>query len=166
MSRLKDFETTARVKLALIANPNIGGLDISVETVNGIVVLNGYVQDAVQKNLAADIALTHGGIDIKNDVQVLGEAAESEGLVRRVAAEPDALSPEDVSIRERILGNFESDGRVNALMVNVDEFGGIVRLSGIQETETARVRAEEIAHRVAGVTQVVNEIEVRARRAA
>jgi len=166
MSRLKDCETTARVKLALITNPNIGGLDISVETVNSIVVLTGYVQDAVQKNLATDIALARGGIDIKNDIQVLSEVAAREDFVRRVEVESDdIMSPEDVSIRRRVLGNLEADARVNSLMVNVDEVGGIVRLSGIQETETAKTRAEEITHRVAGVTQVVNEIEVRARSA-
>ncbi|MCX6375692.1 MAG: BON domain-containing protein, partial [Armatimonadetes bacterium] len=60
----------------------------------------------------------------------------------------------------RILGNLEADGRVNALMVNIDEVSGTVRLSGIQESQAARQRAEEIAYRVVGVSQVINEIEV------
>ena len=163
MSRLHDFGTTARVKLALVMNPNIGGLDIAVETVNDIVVLTGYVQDPAQKNLAAEIAHTNGGIDVKNDVRILSEVVEPESLIRTVARQPEEMTPEELSIRDRILGNLEADGRVNSMMVNVDEAGGTVRLSGIQESETARIRAEEIAARVAGVTQVINEIEVEAR---
>ena len=162
MNRLKDFETTARIKLALITHANIGGLDIAVETVNGIVVLTGYVQDAMQKDLASEIAQSHGGLDIKNDIQVLSEVAETETLMRRLAEKPEAFASEDVSIRQRILGNLEADARVNALMVNIDEVSGTVRLSGIQESQAARQRAEEIAYRVAGVSQVINEIEVRA----
>ena len=160
MSRLRDVETTAQIKLALIANPHISGFDISVDTVNRIVFLTGAVQDPDQRALAEDIARSHGGLDIKNDIQVLSEPAEEAGLIRRVAEKPSALAPEDVSIRERVLGNLEVDGRVNALMINVEEAGGIVRLSGVQESAIARRRAEEIARRVAGVTDVVNEIEV------
>lgn len=166
MSKLRDFETTARIKLALITHANISGMDIAVETVNGIVVLTGYVQDAVQKDLAAEIAQAHGGIDIKNDIQVLTEVAETETLMRRLAEQPDAFGAEDVSVRERILGSIEADGRVNALMVNIDAVGGTVRLSGIQESQAARQRAEEIAYRVAGVSQVINEIEVAPRERA
>jgi hyperosmotically inducible protein len=75
MSRLRDAETTARIKLALIANPYIGGLDIGVDTVNGIVFLTGFAQDSQQKELAAEIAKSHGGLDIKNDIEVLSIAA-------------------------------------------------------------------------------------------
>lgn len=159
MSRLRDVETTAQIKLALIGNPHISGFDISVDTVNGIVFLTGAVQDPEQRALAEDIARSHGGLDVKNDIQVLSEP-EKAGLIRQVAKKPSALAPEDVSIRERVLGNLEVDGRVNALMINVEEAGGIVRLSGVQESAIARRRAEEIARRVGGVTDVVNEIEV------
>lgn len=75
MSRLKDLETTAKIKLALMTNPHIGGLDIGVDTVNGIVMLSGAVQDRSHKDLAEEIARAHGGIDIKNDIEVLGKAA-------------------------------------------------------------------------------------------
>ncbi|HUV05986.1 MAG TPA: BON domain-containing protein [Armatimonadota bacterium] len=76
MGRLKDLETAAKIKLALMTNPHVGGLDIGVDTVNGIVMVSGAVQDRNRKNLAEEIARAYGGIDIKkNDIEVLGEAA-------------------------------------------------------------------------------------------
>ena len=75
MGRLRDLETTAKIKLALMTNPHIGGMDISVDTVNGIVMLSGAVQDRDKKELAEEIARAHGGVDIRNDIEVLGEAA-------------------------------------------------------------------------------------------
>ena len=76
MSRLKDLETTAKIKLALMTNPHIGGLDIGVDTVNGIVMLSGAVQDRGHKELAEEIARAYGGIDIRNDIEVLSESGD------------------------------------------------------------------------------------------
>lgn len=164
MSRLRDVETSARIKLALITHPSIGGMDVAVEVVNGIVILSGVVENPTQKELATEIARQYGGIDIRNDVKILSEVARTQGLIRRVAEQASTFAPEDVSIRERVLGDLEADSRVNSLMVNVDEMAGVVRLSGIQDSEVAKLRAEEIASRVAGVTLVVNDIEVRVAR--
>ncbi len=163
MGRLNDIETSARIKLALITNPNIGGFDVSVETVNGIVVLTGTVERPEQKELAAQIAKQYGGIDIKNDIQLLQVMTTplgDPGLMRKVARQGTFFT-EDNSIRQRVIGDLEADPRVNSATMNVDEVAGIVRLSGFQESEDSRARAEEIACRVTGVHQVVNDIEVR-----
>lgn len=169
MSRLRDVETSARIKMALITHPSIGGMDVAVEAVNGIVILSGVVENPTQKELATEITRQYGGIDIRNDLKILSEVAQTQGLIRRVAEQASTFASEDVSIRQRVLGDLEADSRINSFMVNVDEMAGIVRLSGIQDSEVAKLRAEEIASRVAGVTFVVNDIEVHAapeRRAA
>lgn len=161
MGRLKDLETAARIKLALIGNSRIGGLELGVQVVNGIVFLSGSVQDARQKLLAEDIALAHGGIDIKNDIKILAQQ-EEEALAVASDVNNELLTQiEDSLIRDRVIGDLESDGRVNALMINVDAAGGMVRLSGLQDTEEGRVRAEEIARRIPGVREVINEIEIK-----
>lgn len=159
MTKFDDAEMTARIKLAMLVSPRIGALDISVDSLNGIVFLKGVVQERGQRMLAEEIAREHGGIDIKNDIQVLGELEEAE--VEEEQEVDEKMLQEDVSLRTRILGDMESDSRVNALMVNVYAAGGLVRLSGIQETQTARRRAEEIARKVDGVIEVINDIEVR-----
>ena len=162
MGKLSDIETSARIKLALITNPNIGGFDVGVETVNGIVVLTGTVERAEQKNLATEIAVQNGGIDVKNDIKLPEDLSivDDPGLMRKVAQQATFFT-EDNSVRQRVLGDLESDPRVNSATINVDEVAGIVRLSGFQESDYARERAEEIAYRVVGVHRVVNDIEVR-----
>ena len=171
MSKLNDMETSARIKLALITNPNIGGYDVSVETVNGIVVLTGMVESSEQKELATEIAIEHGGVDIKNDIELLKETSvfvREPGLMRRAAEQDGSHLSEDNSIGQRVIGDLQVDPRVNSATINADEVAGIVRLSGFQESEDAKQRAEEITGRVIGVHRVVNDIEVRAsmRRAA
>lgn len=161
MNRLKDNEMSAGIKLAMILNPRIGGMEISVETVNGIVFLRGVVQDREQKNLAEDIAVRHGGIDVKNEIEVLSEVPEAKDLVFLAA---DDGSGDDV-LRSQVSGDLESDGRVNASMINVDAAGGVIRLTGVQDNDVAKNRAEQIAWRVDGVDQVINDIEVRDRAA-
>lgn len=161
MNRLKDNEMSAGIKLAMILNPRIGGMEISVETVNGIVFLRGVVQDREQKNLAEDIAVKHGGIDVKNEIEVLSEVPEAKDLVFLAA---DDGSGDDV-LRSQVSGDLESDGRVNASMINVDAAGGVIRLTGVQDNDVAKNRAEQIAWRVDGVDQVINDIEVRDRAA-
>lgn len=161
MNRLKDSEMSAGIKLAMILNPRIGGMEISVETVNGIVFLRGVVQDREQKNLAEDIAVRHGGIDVKNEIEVLSEVPEAKDLVFLAA---DDGSGDDV-LRSQVSGDLESDGRVNASMINVDAAGGVIRLTGVQDSDVAKNRAEQIAWRVDGVDQVINDIEVRDRAA-
>lgn len=159
MSKLADLETTAKIKLALITNVHIGGLDIGVDTVNGIVILSGVVQEPDQRDLAEEIARAHGATEVRNDIEVLSESQES--AIRQVVGQADSYPPEDVSLSTRILGDLEADGRVNPLTVNVEEEAGIVRLSGYQYSEKARERVEEIARSVQGVRDVINDIEVR-----
>lgn len=160
MSRLRDVETTAEIKLALIADPHVGGLDIGIDTVNGIVFLTGFVQDRDQRGLAEEIARSHGGIDIKNDIAVLAEVPKE--LDARASPAPLGArdEEEDLAIRDRVLGAMSSDSRVNTFAVNVEACDGVVRLSGFQENVQARGRAEQITRRVHGVREVINEIEV------
>jgi len=120
------------------------------------VFLRGYVQDRSQKNLAEDIARRYGGIDIRNDIQVLSEIEDGQELM---GGERNDVA--DTILRDHITGDLESDGRVNASMVNVDTANGAVRLTGVQDTESAKSRAEQIAWRVDGVNEVINDIVVR-----
>lgn len=160
MSRFKDVQTSAAIKLALVANARVGGLDIGVTTVNGIVFLSGFVQDRSQRDLAEEIAGNHGGIDIRNDIEVL---SEPEGP--SFALDVQSNEADDRIIRGHVAGDLESDSRVNASMINVDAASGVVRLTGVQESDSARNRAEQIARHVKGVRDVMNDIRVRDRAA-
>lgn len=161
MNRLHDLETTAKIKIALIANPHVGGLDIGVDTINDIVFLKGFVQDSDQKLLAEEIVRSHGGIDVKNDIEVLSDASLGKGEAAEFVADNHDIAIEDEAILQRLLSNLTADSRINALMINVETADGIVKLSGVQDSQAGSIRAEEIARQVQGVKDVINNIRVR-----
>jgi hypothetical protein len=53
---VEDAALTASVKGALIASPQVGALEIDVNTTGNVVTLKGTVESAEQKRLAEDIA--------------------------------------------------------------------------------------------------------------
>lgn len=61
-----DATITAKVKTKLLANDNISGTDIDVDTENNVVSLTGTVGSAVQKQLAEYIAKNTSGVKSVN----------------------------------------------------------------------------------------------------
>ncbi len=70
-STIDDTNVTGRVKTALLADPGIKSLDISVRTFNGEVQLTGFVNNQGQIDQAATIArATEGASSVKNELMV------------------------------------------------------------------------------------------------
>jgi len=67
----------------------------------------------------------------------------------------------DGAIQRDVLDELRWDARVRETDVGVEVKQGIVTLTGTLDTWTARVAAQEAAHRVAGVLDVANDIRVR-----
>ncbi len=67
----------------------------------------------------------------------------------------------DSPLREAVLRELGWDARVRETDVDVDVSAGVVALTGTVGSWAERVVAEQAAHRVAGVLDVVNDIEVR-----
>lgn len=66
-----DVSTTASIKTELLANDNIKGLDLNVDTVNNQVTLSGKVQSEAQKSLAESIAKKREGVSkVINNIRV------------------------------------------------------------------------------------------------
>lgn len=75
---LDDATVTAKVKAKLIADPEVTALHIDVDTVDGVVTLNGKVASADQKAEAEKLAShTEGVKKINNLIQVAGQPAPS-----------------------------------------------------------------------------------------
>ena len=71
---LDDAGVTARVKAKLIADPEVAGINIDVDTIDGRVTLNGKVASADQKAEAEKLARhTDGVTEVVNLIQVVGE---------------------------------------------------------------------------------------------
>lgn len=70
-SRIDDTAVTTRVKTALLADPDIKSLDISVLTVEGAVQLTGFVNSQAQIDRAAALAAAaEGARSVKNELKV------------------------------------------------------------------------------------------------
>lgn len=66
-----DTAITARVKSALLAEPNVSGLAISVETTNGVVQLSGNVDNQAQIAKAEQVArAAEGAKSVQNQLKV------------------------------------------------------------------------------------------------
>lgn len=69
----QDTNITAKIKTKLLADPEVGGLAIDVDTVNGKVTLTGTAKTQAQKNEAGKLAKnTEGVTSVVNDIQVTG----------------------------------------------------------------------------------------------
>jgi hyperosmotically inducible protein len=70
---LDDSVITARVKAALLRDPQVSALDVKVETHQGTVLLSGFVDDERQAQRAAQIAAGVSGVSaVRNSLMVKG----------------------------------------------------------------------------------------------
>ena len=67
----------------------------------------------------------------------------------------------DMQIQRDVQGELEWDTRVTATAIGVEVSSGVVTLTGTVSSWAARLAAQDAAHRVSGVLDVANEIQVK-----
>ena len=68
---IDDATITTQVKSRMLDNPNVAGTSISVETLNGTVMLSGFAKNATEKDTAERIARDVNGVKaVKNQIVV------------------------------------------------------------------------------------------------
>ena len=66
-----DSTITARIKARFVENPQVDASSISVETLNGTVMLSGFAKNATERTMAGDIARGVSGVKaVKNEIAV------------------------------------------------------------------------------------------------
>lgn len=68
---------------------------------------------------------------------------------------------DDAAVTAKVKAALVGDSQVKATDVNVDTDRGVVRLSGMVETQAEADRAVELARGVSGVVSVANNLRVR-----
>ncbi|HEX6362059.1 MAG TPA: BON domain-containing protein [Albitalea sp.] len=69
--KIDDTTITTKVKTALLADPDVKGLQVNVDTVDGQVQLSGFVDSAAQARRAVDIASRVDGVKrVENKMSV------------------------------------------------------------------------------------------------
>jgi len=67
----------------------------------------------------------------------------------------------DRDLKQRIIRELKWDSRISWAAINVEVTDGVVTLVGTVPTYVQKIAAQEAAHRVQGVLDVANDIEVR-----
>lgn len=66
-----DATITTQVKARMLDNPGVAGTSISVETLNGTVMLSGFAKTTTERNMAESIARDVTGVKlVKNEIAV------------------------------------------------------------------------------------------------
>lgn len=66
-----DSMITSKVKAKLLGDKEVSGLAVNVETFKGVVQLSGFAKTEAERQKAAQLARSVGGVkDIKNDIQL------------------------------------------------------------------------------------------------
>ena len=89
------------------------------------------------------------------------------GLVTLLSAPAFAQKPSsDDELHDKVIARLAADREVKGGGIDVEVKDGVVTLRGKIREEKQKVKAERIARKVAGVKQVVNNINLRQRSAA
>lgn len=145
-----DSVLTTKVKSALIADSEIAGTDVKVETRNGEVQLSGSVASQAQMDRAVLIARGMDGVrDVKNNMTVKTETAS-------VGTKID-----DTVVTTKVKSALLADPEVKGSDIGVVTQNGVVQLSGFVENEKQLNRAVEVARSVEGVQNVANQMSVK-----
>jgi len=67
---------------------------------------------------------------------------------------------DDATLTASVQAKLTGDKLSNFSRINVDTDRGIVSLNGVVRTEEEKVRAEELAQQVSGVTKVNNNLQI------
>lgn len=148
---VEDAALTAKAKAALLADAKAPAMNVNVESRDGVVQLNGYVESEAARTAAEEAVRDVKGVQkVENNLTV------------RTAERTAEATVDDAAVATRVKAALASDAQVPANDVVVEVRDGNVQLGGFVKTDAARQRAAELARGVEGVRQVDNRVDVRA----
>jgi osmotically-inducible protein OsmY len=145
MSETTDSVLTARAKIALFADEQVKGRLITVETVNGLVILRGKIDSSESKVRASSIVESMPGVKrVRNDLQVTS------------LGDRPPITVADGDITRAVRARLSQELPLSQISVRTG--GGTVALTGVVATIDVGARASELARGVPGVRSVTNEL--------
>jgi hyperosmotically inducible periplasmic protein len=149
-TEIDDSVVTARVKSALLADPDVKSYGFKVETRKGEVQLSGFVDNQTLIDHAIVVVRGVAGVkSIDNKVSL------------KVAATTVGNKVDDGMVTTKVKAALLADANVKSFDVAVVTRKGEVQLSGFVDNQGQIDRALEVAHGIAGVRSVSNEMSVK-----
>lgn len=149
-TKIDDGIITAKVKSALLADPDVKSFDVKVESRNGEVMLSGFVGNQSQVDRAMQIARGVEGVKLVSNKMDLKDGAASVGN-----------KVDDGIITAKIKSTLLADPGIKSADISVATNKGAVQLSGFVNNQPQIDLAIKLATAVDGVTSVVNEMSIK-----
>jgi osmotically-inducible protein OsmY len=157
--RASDVWIEATIFTSYLLNDSLSALDIDIGVDDGIVELSGEVDNAIQKDLANEIAEAVDGVKmVNNRLKVAGDEAVDRSAERSTDAFVRLVGNASTSarVKSRLLWNSHTRG----LAIDVDSDDGVVELTGTVRSEAVRDLAGALALNTTGVHDVNNRLRV------
>jgi hyperosmotically inducible protein len=145
-----DSAITTKVKSALLADEDVKGLDIKVETRKGEVQLSGFVDNQSQIDRA--VTVTRGVEGVKNVDNKMSVKTTDTTVGEKI---------DDGIITTKVKAAFIAEPGLNSTDIATVTRDGVVQLSGFADNQAQIDRAAEIARGVEGVKDVINELSIK-----
>lgn len=149
-TEIDDSIVTAKVKSALLADPDVKSFDLKVETRHGEVMLSGFVGNQAHVDRAILVARGVPGVksvvnkmDLKQGVATIGNTVD------------------DGIITAKVKSALLADPNIKSFDIAVVTRKGEVQLSGFVNSQAQINHATELARAVDGVKSVANEMSVK-----
>lgn len=141
------LDVKASILAELAWDNRVNAADIEVDVYDGTVQLKGSVPTISARNAAeVDAWVVEGVSDVENKIAV---------------EYPTTFEvPEDEKIMRNVVSSLMANIVVDSPKIDVKVDGGIVTLSGTQDTYYKKLKAETIASEISGVLTVTNNIAV------
>jgi hyperosmotically inducible protein len=149
-TELDDSVVTARVKSALLADPDVKSFGFKVETRKGEVQLSGFVDN--QTLIDRAIAVTRGVAGVKS----IDNKVSLKGAATTVGNKVD-----DGIVTTKVKAALLADAYVKSFDIAAVTRKGEVQLSGFVDNQSQIDRAIEVAHGIEGVRSVSNEMSIK-----
>lgn len=139
-------------------NKHLSPFKLSVKVSEGTAVLEGQVENQVDRDLAEQIALDTFGINkVDNRLTLNSDLAEQSGQ-----RQPIAQKLEDATLTATVKSKLLWNSQTQGLDISVDTAAGVVTLKGYAQTADAKQLAGQLAHDTDGVYEVNNLISLSA----
>ena len=146
---IDDSAITTKVKSALLADAEVKGLDIKVETNKGEVQLSGFVDTQAQIDRAVSVAKGVEGVkNVDNKMSLKTPTTVGEKI-------------DDGIITTKVKGALVAESGIDSGDIAVVTRDGVVQLSGFVKDQSQIDRATQVARATEGVKDVMNELSVK-----
>ena len=154
---VSDAALTTEVKARLMANDVTRGININVDTDDGMVTLRGTAPSEAAKKKAAEIVLAVEGADSVTNALVGGDSSINPQTLTAKTKKGGQQAGEAISdswITTQVKTRLLADDEIKGLDINVSTTDGRVVLAGLAPSEKIRDKIIVTAHRVEGVHSV------------